>query len=112
MLVVYLALIVRAGQETSLGAGRTELSTEAGAGVTTDQGPGGRAGHTEGGDLSHTPNRGRGTGVHTAAGQRRTCHTAHPMLVPPQRLTSDMGQARLGNTGGRRGGHMTSPRDS
>ena len=40
MFVVYLALIVRAGQETSLGAGRTELSTEAGAGVTTDQGPG------------------------------------------------------------------------
>ena len=37
---VYLALIVRAGQETSLGAGRTELSAEAGAGVTTHQGPG------------------------------------------------------------------------
>ena len=36
----YLALIVRAGQETSLGAGGTELSTEAGAGVTTHQGPG------------------------------------------------------------------------
>ena len=31
---------MRAGQETSPGAGGTELSTEAGAGVATHQGPG------------------------------------------------------------------------
>ena len=31
---------MRTGQETSLGAGRTELSTEAGAWMTTHQGPG------------------------------------------------------------------------